>query len=477
MKDMKNETEKKKINSYVLILTFAIVLTFGFSSQSIQISNIEFDLKGNPGSTSTHEFVVTNDESDPVNVKINVGDWYRNPQGANRFIDRNAARWRAPRLTLAEGEKLTIKYKAQVPNDFTGKFSVEGAVTVSRPDSELKVYGDRGYDVETSQLSSRTDGQEGPVSAKRKIIPLSEGTLEISVKIVANKDIRGLTLSEEFPVNTKVTNLESGDIPIEYVNRSAADWIDVDTNEFTLEPKEKREIQFSISTPPNVEGTHWATIYVRSEPLTAEREGTTIVAIKRFAIKIYQTITGTTRKKAFVTEFSSVTRTIPKFNLKVKNEGNVQLEFKGELRLRDETGEVVDTIDINSFPLLPGYERQITLKGEEITKLSAGKYNAVVVLDYGGENRIGKTVSFQVEPLNLRPIGGSFSTPKDLDGDGLYEDINGDGKLDQTDAIKFSFNYDSAAVQENARAFDFNLDGLVNMADGNELNRMAEEGS
>jgi hypothetical protein len=67
--------------------------------------------------------------------------------------------------------------------------------------------------------------------------------------------------------------------------------------------------------------------------------------------------------------------------------------------------------------------------------------------------------------VKLPPIGGSSRSPHDLDGDGLYEDIDGDGTLTILDAIIFDFNYDTPEVQKYSRYYDFNGDGRVDFAD------------
>ncbi len=474
-----NSTAVTRKPFYFLLIGLIILVGVGQVGYGVNISNIEFRLDIDPGTTSTHELMVTNDESSPVDVSVDLGDWYRKPDGANSFIGENAARWDAPRYGLSEGESLTIVYRARTKGEFTGNFNIEGAVTTSRPDTDVRVYGDVGYSPATEEVSTEQGAQEGPISVRRSITPEPEKnenglSLKVSIEITANEEVRGITLSEGFPVNTKVTNLESGGIPVEYVNRSAVDWIDVDAGEFTLEPGGERRIPFSVSVPRGVDGTHWATIYVKSEPVSQEREGTTIVAIKRFAVKVYVTAPGTTRKEAYVTNFSAITKSIPKFELTLENRGNVELTASGELRLRDETGEVVDAIEINSFEILPGYRRKLTIEGKEATNLSPGKYNALAVLDYGGENKIGQSLSFRVKPLNLQPIGSSPSLPKDPNGDGLYEDIDGNGSLERIDALVFSFNFDKDYIQKNGRAFDFNLDGTVNMKDAEELMRLVQ---
>ncbi|MFW6190433.1 MAG: hypothetical protein ACOC49_02170 [Candidatus Bipolaricaulota bacterium] len=105
---------------------FLFLSLFGQGGAAIKISNIEFNLEDAPGSTSTQEFVVTNDENQLVNVNINVGDWYRNLEGSNQFLESNAARWQANRRSLSEGEELSITYEASVPGDFEGDLLLTG---------------------------------------------------------------------------------------------------------------------------------------------------------------------------------------------------------------------------------------------------------------------------------------------------------------------------------------------------------------
>jgi 2',3'-cyclic-nucleotide 2'-phosphodiesterase (5'-nucleotidase family) len=53
----------------------------------------------------------------------------------------------------------------------------------------------------------------------------------------------------------------------------------------------------------------------------------------------------------------------------------------------------------------------------------------------------------------------------DVDGDGLYEDVNGDGELTLSDVTLLFVNLENAAVTENAAAFDFSDDGGVGVGD------------
>ncbi|MFQ6090121.1 MAG: dockerin type I domain-containing protein, partial [Candidatus Bipolaricaulia bacterium] len=105
----------------------------------------------------------------------------------------------------------------------------------------------------------------------------------------------------------------------------------------------------------------------------------------------------------------------------------------------------------------------------------AGRYYALAVLDFGSPDYLpAGQLLFDVKELHLVPIGDSANPPQDLDGDGLYEDINGDGQLTLEDPTLLGFYIDSPAVQENARAFDFNNDGVTDFDDALALKSMVE---
>jgi hypothetical protein len=72
----------------------------------------------------------------------------------------------------------------------------------------------------------------------------------------------------------------------------------------------------------------------------------------------------------------------------------------------------------------------------------------------------------------IPPIGDSPNPPGDLDGDGLYEDVDGDGKLTHNDPMHLAFNLDSEVVQAHKSAFDFDGDGDVDFDDTKALAAM-----
>lgn len=86
--------------------------------------------------------------------------------------------------------------------------------------------------------------------------------------------------------------------------------------------------------------------------------------------------------------------------------------------------------------------------------------------DYkAGHGRVDALASVQVVMGDIRPINGFANPPTDPDGDGLYEDVNGDGAVTIVDVQALFSNYDGEVIQSNQAAFDFNSDGVVDIVD------------
>lgn len=75
------------------------------------------------------------------------------------------------------------------------------------------------------------------------------------------------------------------------------------------------------------------------------------------------------------------------------------------------------------------------------------------------------------------PIPPLSSPPQDLDGDGLYEDVNGDGQLNSDDAALLLSNVNTPSVQLDKDFFDFNQDGQLNNDDVSVLLALSSRGS
>jgi PKD repeat protein len=62
-------------------------------------------------------------------------------------------------------------------------------------------------------------------------------------------------------------------------------------------------------------------------------------------------------------------------------------------------------------------------------------------------------------------VPGGAGLPADTDGDGLYEDVNGNGRADFADVVLFFDRMDWVAANEPVALFDYNANGRIDFAD------------
>jgi len=70
-----------------------------------------------------------------------------------------------------------------------------------------------------------------------------------------------------------------------------------------------------------------------------------------------------------------------------------------------------------------------------------------------------------IAPVTVKSLPGYTTPPRDINGDGLYEDLNGNGRLDFNDIIVFFNNMDWISANQPIAAFDFNKNGRIDFAD------------
>jgi PKD repeat protein len=66
---------------------------------------------------------------------------------------------------------------------------------------------------------------------------------------------------------------------------------------------------------------------------------------------------------------------------------------------------------------------------------------------------------------SVLPLPGYTNPPTDPDGDGLYEDLNGNGFADWDDAVVLFWNTDWIQEHEPVTAFDYNHNGFIDWDD------------
>ena len=129
-------------------------------------------------------------------------------------------------------------------------------------------------------------------------------------------------------------------------------------------------------------------------------------------------------------------------------------------------------VDVDGDGTLESIEtKQVTIGPNGQTQVS---FEVVVPsdADFGDRAYTVETVADSADgTVEFTPpaVNDEQDLPGDLDGDGLYEDVNGDGQVDTGDAQSLFANRDAGAVQNHVDAFDFNGDGAVNVGDAQAL--------
>ena len=121
----------------------------------------------------------------------------------------------------------------------------------------------------------------------------------------------------------------------------------------------------------------------------------------------------------------------------------------------DGSGVVSLSLSGNTFALSNAYATE-------------GVYSVVVTVS--DDNSASGFSTIQIDVMHVFPTMPGLASPsQDLNGDSLADDVNGNGRLDFDDIVKFFKYMDSQEVQNNQDDFDFNGNGTVDMQDIVEL--------
>lgn len=258
--------------------------------------------------------------------------------------------------------------------------------------------------------------------------------------------------------------------PANSLSRSCASWVQYAPRSFDLLPGQEQEVHVTITATTYASGTYWAAFLVDTpENSTVAANG--IRATAQFLIKLYQTsLPAATSGKIVDVKVAGLSPL--GIALTFVNTGETLMQHvRATATLQDRAGHKLGQISSDPFSVLPDHSIDITLT-TSIDMQIPGIYLVTGIVDFGADFVVAGQVSFQVKPLSLTPIGSSTNPPQDLDDDGLYEDINGDGRLTADDLSLFETHLDDSCIAKNVRAFDYNNDGKIAQDDVDELRNM-----
>jgi hypothetical protein len=113
-----------------------------------------------------------------------------------------------------------------------------------------------------------------------------------------------------------------------------------------------------------------------------------------------------------------------------------------------------------AVPYTGGYASFVDVEAAGLPRIAAGPHNLTVRFPVGFMN-LDRLSFLAVSPVSI-PGGG---VPLDADGDGLYEDVNGNGRADFADVVLYFDRMGWISANEPVPLLDCNGNGRVDFAD------------
>jgi hypothetical protein len=85
--------------------------------------------------------------------------------------------------------------------------------------------------------------------------------------------------------------------------------------------------------------------------------------------------------------------------------------------------------------------------------------------EVGAPYEVTGTGDASITVIEVGPVGNFTQPPTDPDGDGIYEDVNGDGSFDILDVQALFAHLDDSTVTDNPAQFDVNGEGPIDVVD------------
>jgi len=194
---------------------------------------------------------------------------------------------------------------------------------------------------------------------------------------------------------------------------SATQWVTISPDFLTLQPKEVKDVNYTIKFPENIQGGKVTVIFFETALGTAENEeGMTVKLAGRIGVIGYIEAENASNRIGEITklEVSRPDENKPlTIKLKFKNTGDTYTLAKATANIIDQDGNVYGNIEIDKINTLPGDE--IEKEGSWMGQLPEGQYDLIVTIDMGEENipvisesKIIVTKSAEITDLNANSL-------------------------------------------------------------------------
>jgi len=257
-----------------------------------------------------------------------------------------------------------------------------------------------------------------PAKLEMQAAPGTKETKTITVTNVSEQELTVKVSVYDFEITTNniLNYYRPGD-----ASYSCAQWVDIGKKVFTLGPKKSQDVNLTLVVPKNVEpGGHYASVTFTSagkpsagevKVHTAVRLGVLILATSRGPlIREGKILSFRAFKESFWHWTNSFNRVAKMKSLKTsiktslarpvfiravfENRGNVHLNLKGTLRIKDFFGKTVFRERVPEYTVLPKTKRYIDFNWKRPPLL--GKFSGQLNIKYAEGKTKTKKVSFYI---------------------------------------------------------------------------------
>ena len=175
-------------------------------------------------------------------------------------------------------------------------------------------------------------------------------------------------------------------------------WLDIENKEFSVEPKETKEIKYKVNIPipQNVSGELMAMVFFSG----VEEESNVGVS---FGVPVYVTIKGTEKIDAEIVDVNAVYSQEHGISgwVLIKNKSNVHLRPYTIINVLNKEGKAVDHFNVQyGWVVQSGKTKRFSFNNKD-TKLEPGKYKILITSFYAKiykmDNKIEREVELEVK--------------------------------------------------------------------------------
>lgn len=174
---------------------------------------------------------------------------------------------------------------------------------------------------------------------------------------------------------------------------SCSQWLSFSPQEFTMGPKSRREINYSVKVPGDAGGGYYGVMFFESK--VGEPEGDIGIKIVARVGSLFFIETKNSKKDVTLEDFNHSENGI---QANFVNKGNIFLIPKGVFYIIDSEGHAVRRGELDKFYMPPGSKVSFAIPIPD--ELNTGKYTIVLTFDLGDGNSIVREVDFEKDRSN-----------------------------------------------------------------------------